>query len=124
MAAKKKPMTQRQKKEKAALKKELQAKGIIPPDKPRLNRRKFVSEAIEEFEAMDVYTADFYLRKAIWCMIAPDMREVTPEAVGVAKLLKIATASARFMEKLKEEGRQQYAIGEYIEEVVLPIKKL
>ena len=42
MAAKKqKRMTQRQKDERAQVKKELQAKGVLPPDKPRLNRKKF-----------------------------------------------------------------------------------
>ena len=39
MAAKKKRLTQKEKKQNAEIKKELQEKGIIPPDKPRLNRR-------------------------------------------------------------------------------------
>ena len=45
MAAKKqKRMTQRQKDERAQVKKELQAKGVLPPDKPRLNRKTFAKE--------------------------------------------------------------------------------
>ena len=38
MAQKKKRLTQREKAERAALKKKFQAEGLIPPDKPRLNR--------------------------------------------------------------------------------------
>ncbi len=124
MPQQKKRLTQRQKAERAALKKELQEKGLIPPDKPRLNRKKFAREVLEEFGRMDVYSADFYLRKAIGCMVSPDMREVGPEEVGVLKLLKIAVESQKFTEALEAEGRDNYTIGEYIDKVVLPVIKL
>ena len=45
MAAKKKRMTQKEKDLNLAWKKEMQEKGILPPDKKRLNRRKFIEEA-------------------------------------------------------------------------------
>ena len=51
MAQWKKRLTQREKAERAALKKKFQAEGLIPPDKPRLNRRKFARETWAEFEA-------------------------------------------------------------------------
>ena len=50
MAQRKKRLTQREKAERAALKKKWQAEGLIPPDKPRLNRKKFAREAWEAFE--------------------------------------------------------------------------
>ena len=56
----KKRLTQREKAERAAIKKQLQADGVLPPDKPRLNRKKFAREVWDEFSEMDVYTADFY----------------------------------------------------------------
>ena len=124
MPQQKKRLTQRQKAERAALKKELQAKGIIPPNKPRLDRKKFAQEVLEEFDKMDVFTGDFYLRKAIGCMVSPDMWKVGPEEVGVLKLLKIAVESQKFVEALKAEGRDNYTIGEYLDKVVLPIMKL
>lgn len=124
MPQQKKRLTQRQKAERAALKKEFQEKGLIPPNKPRLNRKKFAREVLEEFFEMDVFTGDFYLRKAIGCMVSPDMREVGPEEVGVLKLLKIAVESQKFAEALKAEGRENYTIGEYADKVVLPIMKL
>lgn len=123
-ATKKKRLTQREKAENAAFKKRMQDKGLLPPDKPKLNRKKFAAEVLAEFEQMDVIHADFYLRKAIGCMVSPDMREVTSEEVGVLKLLKIAVETNKFMEALKAEGRSQYTIGEYADKVVIPIMKL
>lgn len=120
----KKRLTQRQKTENARLKKHLQAEGILPPDKLRLNRKKFAAEVWAEYEAMDALIAELYLYKAIGCMVGPDMKEVTPEQVGVLKLLKIAVETKKFMDDLAAEGRTQYTIGEYIDKVVLPITRL
>ena len=51
MAAKKyKRMTNREKDERKRFKKSLQEKGIIPPDKPRLNRKKFAKEVCDEWK--------------------------------------------------------------------------
>lgn len=122
--AKQKKMTQREKAERAAFKKQMQEKGVLPPDKPRLNRKKFAREVWAEFEQMDVYRADFYLRKAIGCMVGPDMNEVSPEEVGVLKLMKIAIETDKFMKALEAESRTQYTIGEYADKVVLPIMRL
>ena len=86
----KKRLTQREKAERAAIKKQLQADGVLPPDKPRLNRKKFAREVWDEFSEMDVYTADFYLRKAIMATVGPELHEVTSEQVGILKLMKLA----------------------------------
>ena len=124
MAAKKKRLTQREKAERARIKKKFQEDGVLPPDKPRLNRKKFAREVLAEFGAMDAYSADLYLRQAIACMVSTDMNRVTEEEVGVLKLLKIAVESERFSKALEAEGRSQYTIGEYAEKVILPILKL
>ena len=105
----KKRLTQREKAERAAIKKQLQADGVLPPDKPRLNRKKFAREVWEDFSEMDVYTADFYLRKAIMATVGPEL--------GILKLMKLAVETDRFMQQLKKEGREQYSIGEYVEKV-------
>lgn len=48
MAQRKKRLTQREKAERAAIKKQLQKEGFLPPDKPRLNRKKFARETWAE----------------------------------------------------------------------------
>lgn len=120
----KKRLTQREKAERAAIKKQLQADGVLPPDKPRLNRKKFAREVWDEFSEMDVYTADFYLRKAIMATVGPELHEVTSEQVGILKLMKLAVETDRFMRQLKTEGREQYSIGEYVEKVYNPVMNL
>lgn len=121
----KKKMTQREKDLRKKTKKDLQAKGILPPDKPRLNRKKFAKEVVQEWETtMNEYTDLLYLSKAMHCMVETDMKVVTPEAVGVLKAMKIAMETKKFMHRLEEEGQTQYTIGEYVDEVVLPIINL
>lgn len=127
MAQKKKRLTQREKAERAAIKKKLQAEGLIPADKPRLNRKKFARETWAEYEAL--YTtspirAELALIKAIGFMVGPDMKEVSPEEVGVLKLLKLAVEYNAFLKKLETEGRETYTYGELIDEVILPIINL
>lgn len=127
MAQRKKRLTQREKAERAAIKKGLQKKGILPPDKPRLNRGKFARETWAEFEAFyaeNPIRAELSLLKAIGFMVGPDMKEVSPEEVGVLKLLKLAVEYNAFLKKLEEEGREKYTYGELIDEVILPITNL
>nr|DAR93106.1 MAG TPA: hypothetical protein [Caudoviricetes sp.] len=124
MPQKKKRLTQREKAERAEIKKRLQEEGLLPPDKPRLNRKKFAREVWEEFNGMDVFKADYYLRQAIGAMVGPDMHEVTPEQVGILKLLKLAVETEKFMRALEAEGRDKYTIGEYHDKVYSPIMKL
>ncbi len=127
MAQRKKRLTQREKAERAALKKKFQAEGLIPPDKPRLNRKKFAGETWAEFEAFyttEPIRAELSLIKAIGFMVGPDMRTVSPEEVGVFKLLKLAVEYNAFLKKLEAEGREKYNYGELIDEVILPVTRL
>lgn len=119
MAAKKR-MTNAQKKYNAQIKKQMQEKGILPPDKPKLNRKKYIEEAREEWNTRDsgCYVWDAYLYRAIGMMLSQTERMSTrasPEAVGVAKTLKLALRLREFSEKLEAEGRDKYTVGEQYE---------
>lgn len=119
MAAKKKRLTQKEKKLNAEIKKELQEKGIIPLDKPRLNRKKFIDEAVEEWDDRpQCYIWEVYLIKAFDFIIAKTERRsyrVSQEAVGAAKVLKLAIRLYQFNKKLEEEGRTEYKFSEQLE---------
>ncbi len=95
-ATKKKRLTQREKRLRAEAKKELQAEGKIPPDKPRLNRKKFAEEVLAEFHEMGGIEDVLYIYKAIACMVGPKMPKITAEQVGVLKMLKIAVETKNF----------------------------
>lgn len=125
--AKKKHLTKKEKDFNAKLKKEMQNKGILPPDKPKLNRKRFAKEVIEEWEAVSDQEF-FYLKvniiRALFCMVGKDLINVTPEQIGVLKVMKIALETMKFDEQLKKEGRTQYTLGEYYEKVISPITSL
>lgn len=127
MTVKRKRMTQREKDLRARAKKELQAQGVLPPDKPRLNRKKFARETWSEFQALlerDPIRAEHALLRAIGFLTGPELPEVTAEQVGICKLLKVAVEYDRFLARLEAEGRKDYSIGELADEVVMPVWKL
>ena len=127
MAQKKKRLTQREKAERAVIRNKLREDGLLPPIKPRLNRKKFAREAWEAFDAFyraEPIRAELSLLKAIGFMVGPEMKEVSSEEVGVLKLLKLAVEYNAFLEKLETEGRTTYTYGELIDEVILPITNL
>lgn len=125
--AKKKRLTQREKAERAAAKKRLQARGVLPPGKPRLNRKKFAQETWAEWTALlaeNRLRAAMALCRAVSFTTAPELLEVTPEQVGILKAMKIAVEYEKFLQKLEAEDRSDYSIGELADEVILPVWKL
>lgn len=121
----KKRMTRKEIELRAQCKKDLQARGVIPPDKPRLNRKKFAREVIAEYkEVMDGVDGLFYLQRVVWCAVHTNMVQITPEKVGVLKLLKTAVETKRYMDELAKKGEAQYDVKDYIEKVILPIDRL
>ena len=119
-----KKMTAKEKRLRAETRKRLRADGILPPKKSPLNRKKFAAQVLED----KAKSSSLYLNhvpNAISCMIAGhDIIGVTPEMVGVFKVLRIALDEQAFFERLKEEGRSSYTYEELFEEVVTPIIKL
>lgn len=99
---------------------------MLPPDKPKLNRKKFIEEARKEWHERsgDCFIWEYYLINAISYMLGRVERRslsVSLEAVGVAKALKIAVRLHEFHEKLKVEGRDQYPVMEeyeYIKDIL------
>lgn len=122
----KKRMTNREKRLRAEAKKELQNKGIIPPDKPRLNRKKFIEETKAAWEGRDKECLiwDLLLIQALSYMLGHIQRgKLGPslEAVGAAKVLMVALRLREFHEKLKEQGQEQYKVVDqynYIKDIL------
>ena len=52
------------------------------------------------------------------------MKTVSPEEVGVLKLLKLAVEYDAFLKKIDAEGRTKYTYGELIDTVILPVCNL
>lgn len=120
-----KRLSNREKKQNAEFKKELQKRGVIPPDKPRLNRQKFIDEVKAEWNSRDKECLiwDVYVMQAMSLMIGhmeKDLR-LSREAVGAAKVLKIAMKLRDFSEGLKAKGETEYKIADqynYIKDIM------
>jgi hypothetical protein len=118
-----KKMTNKEKQHAKEFREELREKGILPPVKPKLNRKKFAKEVREEWqEHGDI----FYLHKAFGCMIPSGEFEtnISPEQIGALKVLKIAIEYKKFEEDLKAKGETTYSVGELYEKVIAPIINL
>lgn len=114
----KKRMTNKEKRERAAIKKRLQEEGIYPPDKPRLDRKKFIKDAGAEWNERDekCLVWDLYLTEAAFCMMGhTDMRKggVSLEAVGAAKVLKLAVRLQKFNTECKKKNKRRYSTDEW-----------
>ena len=112
-------MTKKEIKLRAEIKKSLQAKGLLPPNKKKLNRKKFIDEAREQWEKRDLGCLlwDFYIQQAlIWMTSYTDMNlRPSPQAVGAAKVYKIALRFKEFEDEKKRLGETKYKIKELYE---------
>ena len=123
MAAKKyKRKTNAEKKMDKEIRQELREKGILPPIKPKLNRKKFAKEVREEW---DKNGDTIYLRAALGAMVPTEHSgNISSEEVGVLKLMKISMEYKKFDEEKKAQGETKYSIGELYEKVMAPILNL
>lgn len=127
MAAKKKykKLTNKEKQFNKELRDKWREKGIIPPVKPKLNRKKFAKEVIEEWQD---HGDIFYLPRAFGCLL-PSIElktktAITPEQIGALKVLKIAIEYKKFEEEFKVLGITKYSVGEIYNKVIAPIINL
>lgn len=112
-------LTAREKELRAKYKKKLQGEGILPPDKPRLNRKKFIEEALAEWNGRNPgYVDGLYLKEALGIMtgaLERKGRSPSLEAVGAAKVLKLAIRLRQFSEMVKERGDTEYKVSEMVD---------
>lgn len=115
-------MTERERKQRRKIKKQLQDEGILPPDKPRMNRKRYIEETRKLLDSKEI---DFLSWSACLQMAISEMLNkheikngryaVSEEAVGVARMLRLAWRIKEFRDKLNGEGRTSYTAGEYCE---------
>lgn len=85
-------MTKQERARRAKIKKELQRDGLIPPEKKRMNRKKFCAEAKQALnDELSDYGDGFFLAVGLGIMTNVNMRlRMTEENVGAAKAILIA----------------------------------
>lgn len=124
MASRRK-LTNKEKKIRAETKKRLQEEGIIPPDKQRLNRKKFIEEAKAEWNNRDYECLwGNCIMGAVGFMLGHvenSSGRVSLEAVGAAKILKIAIRLQEFHKMVQDRGEHEYKLIEqynYIKDIL------
>ena len=116
-AGKRKRMTQKERDARARAKKELQELGLLPPDKPRLNRKRFKEEVLKSWQAEihpgSLADSIFLSRAVIWMLADIPDAPVTLEQIGLLKTMKLAVELKRLHEKVKEQGESCTLQDEY-----------
>lgn len=99
--------------------------GLLPPNKTKLNRRKFTQGVTEDFKGFRAYDDMYYLYQAInWMLPTEYGRTVTPEQVGVLKTLRLAMDIKKFMQEKISQGETKYDVKELYDTVIAPVFKL
>lgn len=127
MAANKKykRLTNREKKLNKEVRAEMRAEGLLPPVKPKLNRKKFSKEVISEFrESFKMYSDLQHLNHAIAYMLPLECERIGPEQIGVVKVLKLALEIKKYMQGKINQGETKYSECEMFEQVVKPVRDL
>lgn len=120
-----KKMTVKEKKLRAQARERLRKDGFLPPKKAPLNRKKFAAEVMAEWEAEEnkMRFYNIMVPYALGAMLAGTKFEVTPEQVGVLKMLKIAIEIRKLADRAEEDG-ETLTIGRMHDEAIQPILKL
>ena len=101
--------------QRAEIKKQMQAKGLLPLDKKKLNRKKFIEEIKEDWRRReDNFQCTMMLYRAAQWMFThgKGISGVSLEAVGAAKIFKIAMTIYDKRAEIKTLGDEYEAIKE------------
>lgn len=102
---KNKRMTIREKEERKLIKKQLQEKGVLPPDKPRLNRKKFAEEVNHEWKEFSLGdTKQLIAFQMVLSMMTNTGKygNISKEDLGILKLKKSAMVLYEALEERQD----------------------
>lgn len=127
MAVKKKykKLTNAEKKINKQIREELREKGILPPVKQRLNRKKFAQEVNKELQEDNMVYGDIWVGIDALRPSGKSSLKITEEEIGVLKAVKIALEYRKYVDKMKEENPSMDITFEMLyENVIKPILDL
>ncbi|MFR7530620.1 MAG: hypothetical protein ACLUU0_11680 [Anaerostipes hadrus] len=118
MTVRRRRMTKKEIKERREIKRQLQEQGIKPPDKPRLNRRKFAQEVCKEWDEMDYINPHWIMLVLSMMTNSGNFGSVSLEDIGILKLKK---CSMLLQQTIEEKGKMSV---DEVTELLMPIWKL
>lgn len=129
MAKKRTTLTVKEKKLNVQIRKELREEGILPPIKPKLNRKKFAEEMTKYYDENFNWFDDMrYLQIAIGAILPSRgtgfRQKISLEQIGVLKVVKLVKEIKKFHEEKKLIGEKTYKLDEIYTKVIGPILNL
>ena len=119
-----KKLTNREKEFNRKLREQMRAEGILPPIKPKLNRKKFLEETKKEYAENIMTLCDIQkVIEAIEWLTPTSLLKITSEDVGVIKIMKVAVEIKKFKEEKKNQGELSDNVIELYERIK-PIREL
>lgn len=109
-------MTNKERKERQKIRKELIEEGILPPPKKRINRKKYAEEMMDWWRSGDANGWDII---PVFSNFLPNLERgsITDEEMTALRILHMAKAQKEFHARVKAEGRSKYKMSEWYEEV-------
>lgn len=105
----------------------MREEGILPPIKKKLNRRNFIKEVRDAYSSeLNRFEDIRYLYEAIsWMLPSGEYKtKITPEEIGVAKVLKMAVEIKKFNEEKIANGEKTYKFDDLYKTVIEPIRNM
>lgn len=113
-------MTKKERAERAFIKKKLQDEGIIPLDKPRINKRRYVNEIAQKFKSRreEVDLMPQIAAHVILSVLGSEKNEmkISDDTMAFARIIDLVMREAEYSAKVRSEGRE-YSLEEYRDEV-------
>ena len=104
-----KPMTEREKKERAKIRKDLREQGILPPKKKPLNRKVFAEQAKEALKNQDGYALNLYLHWALLEML--EKQDYSRPGAIVYSQVRGGESRTELHKRRAVRGNQRYLRG-------------
>lgn len=114
-------MSKKERKEMAAARKRLIEQGVLPERKKPVNRKKYASEVlsrVENFE--DKYFLETKIAGNVISSLINSSEKtfkMDDDEYAMARIVDLSLREIEFLKKLKDDGRDKYTLGEYMEEV-------
>lgn len=106
-------MSNKERKERQRIRKKLREQGLLPPVKPRVNRKKYAEEIMQILHGDD--RPSLYEIASVLQFFLPSSKDVkiTDEQMTALRIIHLANEDKLFKQRLSDQGRSCYNMVEW-----------
>ena len=115
-------MSNKERKERQRIRKKLREQGVLPPVKPRVNRKKYAEEIMQILHGDD--RLSLYEIASVLRFFLPSSKDgklldvkITDEQMTALRIIHLANEDKLFKQRLSDQGRSCYNMIEWYNEV-------